>query len=125
MSSETSLTWHYTSLWNSSDVPSSAMIAAMLRLGHKYDIVGCREDALVRLQSYFPKTLEGFWNLPTKVFMPDTQWFRENKFFVEMFHLVLEMHLEELYPALYLITIIHPEFPVRPPLVNRNNWYTF
>ena len=35
-------------------------MAALLRLGHKYDFARFRDDALSRLKSAFPTTLEGW-----------------------------------------------------------------
>jgi hypothetical protein len=76
-------------------------VAAMLRLGSKYEFQHLREEALVRLRAEFPTTLGDWDRLPS-----DFTHIQEQKgILFDIVNLALEQGLLSILPAAYYLCI--------------------
>ncbi|CAA7266032.1 unnamed protein product [Cyclocybe aegerita] len=76
-------------------------VAAMLRLGNKYEFIQLREDALFRLRSEFPSTLKEWQVLPSDY----THMVTQGGILYDIINLALEEGLFSILPAAYYLCI--------------------
>ncbi|TEB27368.1 hypothetical protein FA13DRAFT_1736503 [Coprinellus micaceus] len=85
------------------DKPNLSALAAMIRLGRKYEISYLRDEGLARLKREFPTTLEEYDRLPEEYLSftyPETQCGLDP--IVDIIKLAHECNIQSILPALYL-----------------------
>ncbi len=76
-------------------------VAAMLRLGSKYDFVQLREEALLRLRFEFPSTLQEWDRLPSEY----THILEQKGILFDIINLALEQGIVSILPPAYYLCI--------------------
>jgi hypothetical protein len=77
------------------------VLAAMIRMGRKYEIDYLREEALVRLTTEFPTTLTEWDKLPHFY----TQIVHQNGILFDIINLALQNDIKSILPAAYYLCI--------------------
>jgi len=91
----------YNCLYNSPEKYTFPVMAALLRLGHKYDFARFRDDALSRLTSAFPTTLDGWDEKCHSRELPDLPHTEVGNLVIAALNLALELHLHTILPSIY------------------------
>lgn len=92
---------------NPGKVPHFSVVAAMIRLGRKYEIDFMKDEALSRLKREFPTTLEEFDDVDRTgwthfTFPTDTVHDRECKKLYAMIRFAYECNIRSILPSLYV-----------------------
>ena len=89
-------------VYTTRDLLPFSVVAAMLRLGSKYEFNHLREDALFRLRAEFPTTLETWDELPPEY----TYILEQDGILFDIINLAIEQGLWSILPSAYYVCIV-------------------
>ncbi|KAH6911817.1 hypothetical protein BKA70DRAFT_1079137, partial [Coprinopsis sp. MPI-PUGE-AT-0042] len=93
------------------EIFGSGLVAAMLRLGHKYGFEAWKEEAVLQFKKLFPHKKDSLWfeacwppKNGTLVLDPDDS-------FCDLVNLAYQMRLNKCLPSMFLVAIVLPDWP--------------